>query len=107
MGDLNLNWLNKSRRKRLKDITNKFQMSQMISSPTRLTSSSQTLLDLIFTNKPDRMTKTYNLITGTSDHNLILVARKLSKMRYKNQNAMEGGKYISFIPKKNLEPYEN
>lgn len=107
MGDLNLNWLNKSRRKRLKDITNKFQMSQMISSPTRLTSSSQTLLDLIFTNKPDRMTKTYNLITGTSDHNLILVARKLSKMRYKNQNAMEGGKYISFIPKKNLEPFEN
>ena len=40
----------------LKDIAKKFQLTQMVNRPTRLTKSSQTLLDLIFTNKPDRLT---------------------------------------------------
>ena len=91
----------------LKDIAKKFQLTQMVNRPTRLTKSSQTLLDLIFTNKPVRLTKTYNLITGMSDHNLTLVGRKLSKMRHRNQDKIEGGKYISPIPKKDLEPFEN
>ena len=47
MGDFNLNWLDKVWRKKLKDITNIFQMTQMINKPTRITKSSQTLLDLI------------------------------------------------------------
>ena len=42
-----------------------------------------------------------------SDHNLTLVGRKLSKMRHRNQDKIEGGKYISPIPKKDLEPFEN
>lgn len=60
-------------------------MTQMINKPTRLTKNSQTLIDLIFTNKPDRVTKTYNLITGLSDHNLTLVARKINKSRYRDK----------------------
>lgn len=102
MGDFNLNWLDKSRRKKLNDIIKMFQMTQMISKPTRITKSSQTLLDLIFTNKPDRITKTYNLITGLSDHNLTLAARKLTKSRYRNQNTTKNNPNISFIPKKDL-----
>lgn len=61
-------------------------MTQMIHKPTRISTSSQTLIDLIFANKPDRIIKTYNLITGLSDHNLILATRKLTKVRYGNQN---------------------
>lgn len=53
MGDFNLNWLDKTRRKKLKDLATKFQMTQLINSPTRITNSSQTLLDQIFTNKPE------------------------------------------------------
>lgn len=45
MGDFNLNWLDRARRKRLKDISKTFQMTQMVNKPTRLTQSSQTLLD--------------------------------------------------------------
>lgn len=55
MGDFNLNWRDKKRRKKLKDIVKTFQMTQMICNPTRITKSSQTLIDLIFTNKPDRI----------------------------------------------------
>lgn len=56
-----------------------FLMTQMVNKSTRLTKSSRTLLDLIFTNKAKRITKTYNIITGLSDHNLTLAARKLTK----------------------------
>lgn len=56
MGDFNLNWLDKTRRKKLKDITAKYHLSQLINSTTRITWSCQTVLDLIFVNKPDRIT---------------------------------------------------
>ena len=45
MGDFNLNWLDKSRRKKLKDVAKTFNMVQKINKPTRITKSSQTLLD--------------------------------------------------------------
>lgn len=106
MGDFNLNWQDKTRRKKLKDIAKTFQMTQMIHKPTRITKSSQTLLDLIFTNKPDRIRKIYNLITGLSDHNLTLVSRKLSKTRFKNQNSMKG-KSMPFIASKDMALIEN
>ena len=70
------------------------------------TKSSQMLLDLIFTNKPDRIRKIYNLITGLSDHNLTLVSRKLSKTRFKNQNSMKG-KSMPFIAPKDMALIEN
>lgn len=79
MGDFNLNWEDKLKRKKLKTIADKYLLNQIIKGPTRITKSSKTQLDLIFTNKPERITKSYNLITGLSDHNLTLVARKLTK----------------------------
>lgn len=75
MGDFNLDWLNKTRRKKLKDLTNSYHMTQLMRSPTRITSSTRTLLDLIFTTKLDRIIKTFNLLTGLSDHNLTLITR--------------------------------
>ena len=101
MGDFNLNWLDKVRRKKLNDINKTFQMTQMINKPTRITKSSQTLLDWIFfTNKADRITKTYSLITGLLDHKLTLSARKLPKTRYRNKNQMGKNSKLPFIPKK-------
>lgn len=58
MGDFNLNWLDKTRRKKLKNIIKTVQMIQMINKPTRIMTTFQTLLDLIFSNKPERITKT-------------------------------------------------
>ena len=97
MGDFNIIWLDKARRKKLKDIAKTYQMIQMINKPTRITSSSQTLLDLIFTNKPVRIIKTYNLITGLSDHILTLAARKPTGSRYRNQISLKNNPYISLF----------
>lgn len=41
-----------------------FKYKQMIDRPTRVTRKSETLIDLIFSNRPESVIKTYNLITG-------------------------------------------
>lgn len=59
----------------------KFDYKQMIKGPTRITRQTKTLIDMAFTNRPERITRTYNLITGLSDHNMTLTVRKLTKKR--------------------------
>ena len=86
IGDFNVNWDNKKDRKNLKSITDSFNLLQLIDQPTRLTNLSKTKIDLLFSNKPERITKTYNLITGLSDHNMIFLSRKLSKNRLLNSH---------------------
>ena len=81
MGDFNINWEDKCNRRALKQIVNTFDLTQLIKGPTRITQTSKTQIDLIFSNKPERIIKSFNMITGLSDHNLTLVARKLSKKR--------------------------
>lgn len=79
----------------------------MIEKATRITKTSQTLIDLVFTNKVDRICKVYNLITGLSDHNLTLVARKLSKARYQNLNKVDINESVLYIPRKDIERFDN
>jgi len=105
-GDTNVNWLNKSSRKQLKELTSKYDFHQFVKGPTRLTKTSQTAIDLAFSNKPDRVLKTYNLVCGLSDHNMILISRKLSRNRlneYKNEQKVT--KLI--IPRRDLIKVEN
>ncbi len=82
MGDFNINWEDKSTRKNLKQITDSFDLKQLISGPTRITNSTKSQIDLIFTNRPERILKSCNMLTGLSDHNMILVTRKLTKKRF-------------------------
>ena len=84
-----------------------FQMTQMFFNPSRITKSSQTLIDFIFTNKPDRIKKTYDLITGLSDHNPTLALRKLTKACYRNQNSMREKSSMPFISQKDMALIEN
>ena len=78
MGDFNISWGEKSSRKNFKQITDKFDLMQLINGPTRMTYSTSTQIDLICSNRPERILKPYNMVTGLFDHNLTLVARKLS-----------------------------
>lgn len=82
MGDFNINWDDKHGRKNLKRSTDYFNLEQLIEKPTRITNNSQTRIDLLFSNKPNRIIKTFIFFTGLSDHNMVLFSRKLSKKRY-------------------------
>lgn len=79
IGDFNTNWDDKHGRKNLKRSTDYFNLEQLIEKPTRITNNSQTRIDLLFSNKPNRIIKTFNFFTGLSDHNMVLFSRKLSK----------------------------
>lgn len=99
-----MNWEEKSSRKQLKQVTDSFNLTQMINAPSRMTNSSSTQIDLIFSNKSERMIKSYNFITGLSDHNLILMARKVNgKKCFVSAQSMD---YMK-IPKNKKEDFKN
>ena len=70
-----------TRRNTLKLITETYQCIQLIDQPTRITSSSRTLIDHIFTNKPDIITNHGVLHVGISDHSLIYATHKHNTLK--------------------------
>ena len=60
----------------LLNIRNMFNLSQVISEPTRITNTSKSLIDLRFTNFPDKVRASGVHSLGISDHSLIYMIRK-------------------------------
>ena len=84
MGDTNCNLLSQSfdhKAEHLKFITETYQYIQLIDQPTRLTSSTRTLIDHIFTNKPNIITNHGILHVGISDHSLIYATHKHNTLK--------------------------
>lgn len=103
MGDLNVNWEVNKVRKKLKKVMDDMDMTQVINGPTRITNSTSTQIDLTFTNRPERILKSYNMLTGMSDHNLIMVTRKLNKKRFNPLAATE----LYRIPKQEQQNFQD
>lgn len=105
-GDYNINWSDKNCKHKLKVLMTKFNYQQIIVGPTRITRHTKTLIDLAFTNRPERIIKIYNLITGLSDHNMTLTVRKLTKKRlqYFGKPVFEKIQFI--IPKSRIMQFE-
>ena len=78
--------------------------SQIIKRPTRITRSTQSQIDLIFTNRTERIIKTFNLII---DHNMILAARKLTKKHFVNYRLGLPKVDKLIIPKQDLPTSEH
>lgn len=85
----------------------KLKYKQLIAKPTRITRHCETLIDLIFTNRPERITKTYNLITGLSDHNMTLIVRKLTKKRLLYHKNIDPKTKTTGIPNRNINDFES
>ena len=70
--------------KRLKELLNTYQLSQLIKKPTRITESTKTLLDLIICKTDDPKTATTDVVVlGISDHNLVYTCRKVGICKQK------------------------
>ena len=74
LGDLNVNFL-KQDNKDLKSILNIFGYKQMIKKPMRKADDSETLIDVILTNKPSNVVKTEVIPTSIGDHDVVGCAR--------------------------------
>lgn len=97
--------MDKSEKSKLRPLMEKFKHKQLIDKPTRITRKSGTLIDLIFTNRPERAVKIYNLITGLSGHNMILIARKSTKKRLVHHSKIENQKTTG-IPESKMAEFE-
>lgn len=79
--DLNVNWAQKSNRKKLKDIKSLFDLIQVIQGRTRITSSSQTQSDPIVSTKAERITNTLHLLARLLDHNMTFGSKEANKTK--------------------------
>ena len=82
IGDFNCDWTGvksdkvKPPTNKLHEITQTYQFEQMIDQPTRVTTNSETIIDLAFTNKPELIIHSGVIHIGISDHSLILYKEK-------------------------------
>ena len=101
-GDLNCNMLqlNLSTTKRLQEIMELYQLTQLIDSPTRITNSNQSLLDVSITSTPEKIISSGVVHLRISDHSLIYAIRKLST-RVNTQ--AQGHNFLEFRNFKNFD----
>ena len=62
----------------LLQMINLYHLYQLIKEPTRITSTSKTLIDLVITNKPGNYLRSGVIHSGISDHSMVYACRKIS-----------------------------
>ena len=82
----------------LNHICDAYQLSQVITEPTRITPSTRTLIDLVLTNSPEKVVCSGVVRVGISDHDLIYAYRRISI------SPNVGHKFISCRQLKNFDP---
>ena len=99
-GDFNFNLLcETSSPKQWLRTTGSFSMAQLVNRPTRVTATSETLIDHAFSNSPEIILDVSVAVLGLSDHYLVCITRKLSK-------AFENGPVHKFINYKNIKTFD-
>ena len=97
--------------RQLANIADIYGLRQLISEPTRITDKSATLIDLIFTNCPERVVCSGVAHISISDHSLVYVFRKLSinfrkghtSVMYRNFKTFNRAKFRNDIYNENWE----
>ena len=97
-GDINCNYLVPSDHKEIKSIFSYFGLKQLISSPTRITRESKTLIDVICSNVPHNIFSMKVIPAGLSDHELIGCARKLNNVK-SNPRIITCRNFANYNPK--------
>ena len=101
LGDLNCDYLTKTycnQLARLKLISQAYQLTRLITEPTRITPTSESLIDVIFTNDASRIVTSGVIHVAISDHSLVYTIRK-SAISTKNRH-----KYVTTRAFKNFNP---
>ena len=63
-----------------------FDLTQLVSSPTRVTQSSSTIIDHIYTSNPENIIETFVPTYALSDHFLVSLSRKVNAKISKNSH---------------------
>ena len=97
--------------RQLINIADIYGLHQLISEPTRITDKSSTLIDLIYTNFPERVVCSGVAHISISDHSLVYAFRKLSinfrkghtSITYRNFKTFNRAKFRNDICNENWE----
>ena len=85
LGDTNCDMIDLTNNdtKNLKRLLAKFNLAQLIKSPTRTTATSKTIIDHIITNRSEAVSKSGVLACGISDHDVVFMTKhmRLPKLR--------------------------
>lgn len=54
----------------------------MVKGCTQIIITTSIQIDLIFTNRPERITRSCDMLTGVSDHNVLIISRKLTNRQF-------------------------
>ncbi|XP_078377802.1 uncharacterized protein LOC144660957 [Oculina patagonica] len=119
MGDLNCN-MNATRHdndtRKLMSITDVYGLQQLITEPTRITPTSSTLIDVIYTNCPDKIICSGVCHISISDHSLVFAYRKLSvngisgghnTITYRNFRKFNRNHFRNDVASQNWDPVYN
>ena len=97
-GDINCNYLVSPDHKEIKSILTSSGLKQLITSPTRITRESKTLIDVICSNEPHNIYSIKVIPAGLSDHELIGCARKLNNVKF-NPRIITCRNFANYDPK--------
>ena len=82
LGDINANYLKEDDHKQLKSIIKTNGLKQLVKEPTRITDESKTLIDVVCSNAPQRISDIKIIPSTLSDHDLIGCVRKMHHIKY-------------------------
>ena len=108
LGDMNVDLAkNKMVTRHLQSCLSEFDLSQLISQPTRVTKVTSSIIDHIYTNNANLFHHNGVVDPGLSDHGLVFVTRNMSEIPRKRKRCM----YViivslmkCFLPKRCLLP---
>lgn len=107
MGDFNFNVMKPSPNcKKLISIANQNELKQIITEPTRETSKSKTIIDLVFTNSDEIEIEIDNK-DNISDHNIIFLRLNKDKNQPKNMNNVTKINWKNYSSEKLLNEINN
>ena len=82
MGDFNINYNDSKSQKDFKNVMKLNGFEQLVTSATRITKESSTLIDLIFSNRTSSLPSVSVVSTSLSDHDLVACTRKINTQKY-------------------------
>lgn len=113
LGDFNINYLASKKStgevlqlRKLQRFANVHYLDQLICTPTRVTESSKSIIDLLFVNNSNRITSSGVISTSLSDHNLIFCIIK-SGVPKAPPRIIEGRSYRNYNKDSFLEDLRN
>ena len=82
IGDINCNYLDNNNNKEVKELLALNGFIQLVNDPTRVTDTTETLIDVILTTKPENLCDIKVIPTAMSDHDTIGCRRKLNNNKH-------------------------